>query len=448
MDTSPGTAQSDFLDKMRRQFDFGPYPRIPIDKTPRDDINELFVYNLVTPYYLRYQQVIDTQGTLILDAGCGTGYKALILAEANPGAKVVGIDISPKSVELAQQRLEHHGFENVEFHVLAIEDLPQLGMKFDYINCDEVLYFFDDIAQGLAALKAVLKPTGIIRANLHSALQRASFFQAQELFNLMGLMEEDAEELAMPTVVEIMKALKPGVDLKQRTWSQKFEDEDSNAEGLLANHLLQGDKGYRIEDLFDGLRRAELAFLSMLNWRRWQVRDLFQEPDNLPAYVEMGLANCSIEEELMIYELLNPKYRLLDFWCGHPSESPGPMAVSDWSADDWSEARVSLHPQLRVEKFKMAAADAIAERKPLVISTFLEIPALNPVPVDSSVAALVLRLWEGPKPFSELVQLWQQLRPLNWVTMEPATTELASKEVIEILTSLEVFLYVLVEKGR
>jgi hypothetical protein len=42
------------------------------------------------------------------------------------------------------------------------------------------LYLMPDPAIALAAMKAVLKPDGIIRANLHSALQRLSFYRAQQ----------------------------------------------------------------------------------------------------------------------------------------------------------------------------------------------------------------------------------------------------------------------------
>lgn len=438
-------SQSAFLETMRRQFDFGPYPRHPIDQSPRHEPNELFVYNLVTPYYLRDQRVINTEGKLILDAGCGTGYKALTLAIANPGARVVGIDISPKSVELAQQRLEHHGFkDNVEFHILAIEDLPQLGMTFDYINCDEVLYFFDDIARGLADLKAVLKPGGIIRTNLHSALQRATYFRAQELFGLMGLMEPDAEEMAMPIVVETMKALKGGVDLKKLAWMPKYEADD-NAQTLLANHLLQGDKGYRIADLFAALQKADLAFLSMLYWRHWEVADLFNEPNNLPAYLAMGLEASSIQDRLTLYELLHPVHRLLDFWCGHPVDKLPPKPLAEWDIATWQTAQVTLHPQLLTDKVKAAATYAIRQRQPLVISEFLSLPTLTPVSVDSGVAALLLGLFNGPMTFAALVNHWRTLRSVDWVTLAPVTLEAAQQQVIEMLSNLETFLYVLVE---
>ncbi len=115
--------------KIRQQFDVVTYPRAPVEKSPKNDYELLFMHNFITPYYLRNQKVIETTGKMILDAGCGSGYKALILAQANPGAKIVGIDISEKSVELARKRLEYHGLTHTEFYVLPIEQLQQFRFR-------------------------------------------------------------------------------------------------------------------------------------------------------------------------------------------------------------------------------------------------------------------------------------------------------------------------------
>lgn len=125
--------KSELWDKIRQQFNLAPYPNHPLDKSPKDDLNAMYIHNFVTAYYARNKKIIDTKNKLILDAGCGSGYKSLVLAEANPGAKIVGIDISEASVKLARQRLEYHGFDNAEFHVLSVYDLPQLNYQFDYI---------------------------------------------------------------------------------------------------------------------------------------------------------------------------------------------------------------------------------------------------------------------------------------------------------------------------
>ena len=62
-------------------------------------------------------------------------------------------------------------------------------------------------------MKSVLKPDGILRANLHSSLQRVYYYRAQAVFKMMGLMDENPEELEIELVREIMNSLKDKVEL-------------------------------------------------------------------------------------------------------------------------------------------------------------------------------------------------------------------------------------------
>jgi ubiquinone/menaquinone biosynthesis C-methylase UbiE len=332
------------LEKIRQQFDGSPYPRTPLEKSPKSDYNLLFLHDITTPFYLRNQKVIDRRNKVILDVGCGSGYKMLALAEANPEAKIVGIDLSAQSIDLAKKRLEYHGKgDRAEFFVMAIEDLPTLGMTFDYINCDDVLYLLDDLVSGLSSLKAVLNPQGLIRGNLHSSIQRVFFYRAQELFKMMGLMDENPGKLEVGIVRDLMKSLKDNVQLKSQTWKTKHEH---NEEWFFMNYLFQRDKGFTIPELFQALQGADLEFVSMVNWRYWEPLDLFQDTDDLPAFLAMSLPELAIEKRLTLFELLHPVNRLLDFWCAHPAEPSSFVPVSVWTRADWQKTTVHLHPQL------------------------------------------------------------------------------------------------------
>ena len=150
------TQDADQQAKNRPQFDHLPYPNVPLEQKPGNHPAYLAPHSCVIPYYLRDRRVIDPAGKWILDAGCGSGFKAMALAAANPGAHIVGIDISPKSIELAQQRVEYHGIRNpIEFYCLPVEALPSLPYTFDYINCDETLYLLPDPLAGLTTLRTV-----------------------------------------------------------------------------------------------------------------------------------------------------------------------------------------------------------------------------------------------------------------------------------------------------
>jgi 2-polyprenyl-3-methyl-5-hydroxy-6-metoxy-1,4-benzoquinol methylase len=434
------------FDKIRQQFDYGPYPRIPIDRSPKTEHQTLYFHNLVTPYYLKYRRVIDTKDTVILDAGCGSGYNALVLATANPGAKIVGIDISEESVKLAQQRLHHHGFHDAEFHVLPIENIAELGMAFDYINCDEMLYLLPNPAEGLQWMKAVLKPEGLIRTNLHNVYQRESYYRAQALFKLMGLMNESPKELEEEVVTDTMNALKDEVRLKKQTWKSKEEipgSPEKFKEFLAMNLLFVGDKGFTIPETFTMLRAANLEFVSMVNWRQWDIVELFKDADDLPAFWSMSLAEASAEEKLHAFELLHPVHRLIDFWCAHSAADGTP--VDDWDDSDWQQTIVHLHPQLCTDTLKAELIRCIKTGEAFEISREVKLPTLAPVFLEPSQAACLLPLWDGSQPIQALAERYQKVRSIDPETLEPLTAAAAFAAVKDILNRMDAFLYVLLE---
>jgi 2-polyprenyl-3-methyl-5-hydroxy-6-metoxy-1,4-benzoquinol methylase len=433
------------LDKMRQQYDSTPYPRVPLDMSPRSNYEELYLHSMVTPYYIQHRKVIETKGKVILDAGCGSGYKSLILAMANPGAKIVGIDLSESSVELARHRLNYHGYDDFECHVLKIEELSSLGMQFDYINCDEVLYLLPNPHAGLQTLKSVLKPQGIIRTNLHSALQRADFFRAQTLFKMMGLMDGNPQDSEYETVIETMRSLKAVTRLKAETWKSSYEEGEDPAAILPMNHLLIGDRGFTIPELFEMLEQSDLEFLSMVNWREWDATELFADPDNLPAMWGMSLAYASPAEKLRIFELLHPVHRLLDFWCTHP-QSEKAIAVDEWTDPEWHNAIVHLHPQLQHTAIKAEALKCVESGRPLEMSQWIKKPALSPVSLESTEVACLLPLWDSPQPMMALVERYGKIRPVDLVTLEPQAQETAFDRVRQLLNQLDAFLYVLLEQ--
>ncbi|MGB3237974.1 MAG: class I SAM-dependent methyltransferase [Geitlerinemataceae cyanobacterium] len=434
---------SEVVEKIRQQYESEPYPNIPIDRSPKQEINVLQFHNIVIPYYLRNQQVIHSEGQVILDAGCGSGYKALILAEANPGAKIVGVDLSPRSIEVARDRLKYHNFENFEFHVMPLEELPSLGLEFDYINNDEVLYLLPDLVAGLKAMKSVLKPDGIIRTNLHSAYQRAGFFRAQKFCKTIGLMDGNPEDFEVEILKETMEALKNGVNLKQTTWGKNTRE---NPKVSLMNHLLQGDKGYTIPEAFSLLEAAGLEFIKMLNARQWDLKELFQTPDNLPAFWAMSVPGLTVEEQLHLYELLHPVHRLIDFWCGHPNQAKPSTPVTEWNLEDWQNARVYWHPQLKKDTVKKEFVDAMTQINSIDISRYLPMPGLSDIWVDSSTIACLLPLWEESQSTIDLAQRWHQLRPVDPTTLQPIKSEEAWETVTQMLITMVEFGYVLVER--
>jgi 2-polyprenyl-3-methyl-5-hydroxy-6-metoxy-1,4-benzoquinol methylase len=435
------------LAKIRQQFDNCPYPRVPIEQSYENDLDFLYLHNFITPYYRRNHCLTTTNNRLILDAGCGSGYNTLGLAQANPGATIVGIDLSKESIKLARERLKYHKFNDVEFHVLKVEEIHRLNYQFDYIDCDEVLYLTPDPLATLKAMKGVLKPEGILRVNLHSRHGRVHVFQMQEVFQRLGLMAGEIGELEIGAVREILDALKETVRSKQIVWGNGSGAVGRDDASILANFLLVGDRGFDVGEMFAYLRQAELEFISMVEWWNWDFLNLFQEPDNLPVVLGLSLPDASIEECLALHELLHPQ-RLIDLWCGHPQQGQVRLSPSEWGEQEWLRGTVNLHPQLKIPEFAMAVKQCLTHGQPLPIGKFLpQVGGMKAID-NKIVAGLLPPLLESPQSVKALVERWLQLNPLDPLTMQPMQREQIFPAIARVLMELEACRFLLLESGN
>jgi ubiquinone/menaquinone biosynthesis C-methylase UbiE len=116
-------------------------------------------------------------GKRILDLACGPGTLSYPLAKAvSPGGEVVGIDLAPGMIELAQRNAPP-GLP-LTFVLMDMEDLRFPDHSFDAAASGHGLQFVPDLRRALSETRRVLKPGARMAASVPVDPAKASDAQA------------------------------------------------------------------------------------------------------------------------------------------------------------------------------------------------------------------------------------------------------------------------------
>lgn len=126
------------------------------------------LYDLVAPlvgerrFKSRLVEVADiAAGHDVLDIGCGTGTLALLTHRMRPAARVTGVDIDPKILEIARRKIARAGAP-IEVHQGSATDPPFQPASFDRILTSLMLHHLttDQKRETFAAARRLLRPGG------------------------------------------------------------------------------------------------------------------------------------------------------------------------------------------------------------------------------------------------------------------------------------------------
>jgi ubiquinone/menaquinone biosynthesis C-methylase UbiE len=99
------------------------------------------------------------EGGTVLDAGCGSGRLAVLIAQRRPDLQVRGVDLEPGMVEVAARRAEQGRVASrVQFTVADLADLPLPDNSVDLIVSTASMHHWADVRAVIASLDRVLRP--------------------------------------------------------------------------------------------------------------------------------------------------------------------------------------------------------------------------------------------------------------------------------------------------
>ena len=143
--------------QVQRQYEQNPYPRWtslpPISKTESKEID-------------------------VLIAGCGTGKHVFDIAQQNPKARILAIDISLASLAYAKRKAHESSLRNVEFAQADILKLGSINRQFDHVEAVGVLHHLADPKDGWRVLLSLLRPNGTMHIGLYSEMARRAIVDA------------------------------------------------------------------------------------------------------------------------------------------------------------------------------------------------------------------------------------------------------------------------------
>jgi 2-polyprenyl-3-methyl-5-hydroxy-6-metoxy-1,4-benzoquinol methylase len=133
------------------------------------------------------------QGKRYLDVGCA--YAGFLVAMAEKGAKVAGIDINDSLLALGQQNLKDNNLDALVFQcdITKPEDVRPFYAKYDVITCNDVVEHVLNPSQAIQNIADILKSGGTAYFEIPNAHSPQSVLEDPH-FHLFGMTLLDHEE--------------------------------------------------------------------------------------------------------------------------------------------------------------------------------------------------------------------------------------------------------------
>ncbi|MCC6997495.1 MAG: class I SAM-dependent methyltransferase [Deltaproteobacteria bacterium] len=218
-------------DALRQSYQAVPYPSLPV----RASHPSLLAANAILHGLLP----APVTSCRVLELGCATGGNLIPMAAGLPGARFVGVDLSPRQIDEARELAGAVGAGNLTWLACDLLDLDDHDLgQFDYIICHGIYSWVPPPVQQaiLALCQRHLAPHGIayISYNTYPGFHARQPVRDMMLFHTRGLPPAEAA----PAARRLLEVLRASVGDPDATWARVLRDEADKIAGTPDAYLV------------------------------------------------------------------------------------------------------------------------------------------------------------------------------------------------------------------
>ena len=299
------TKDDSITQKVKNMYKKYPYP------SPSTDVsqtNELL--NLLRIFEL--ESKIKLENKSIFDAGSGSGHRITNVAQYFTKSSFLGIDISDKSLLIANKLKKLKKLQNIKFQKHNIMNGVKTLGKFDLVLCMGVLHHLSNPDKGLQMLTKTIKNDGMIFLYLYGKLGGHKRMLNKEIISILLDKKKSNYDLGIKLVRDL--------DLNKFDygWNLNFKNKKEE-DALIVDSLLHANEFlYDCKDIDDLFKKSKLYGYAIFGITAGTEGYLFDASITTDKKLSIPQTNISeklkSKQSLSCYKLLNlkDKIRIMD----------------------------------------------------------------------------------------------------------------------------------------